>query len=152
MVKVKYSDVYTEVLAVLNNLKKEDYNKIPKNYIKCLEDNCNKNYYFMYDASKPFSEQTLMDDTKYILFGLFEKFGATEIQKEKIQNYRRNYYYQLEKQKSLKYGYDKIFYNEKKDDENSKTENSCNEKQLTKYKESIFMKLKKFILSIFQKK
>ena len=33
--------------------------------------------------SKTFEEQELLDDTKYILFGLFEKFGATQPQKER---------------------------------------------------------------------
>ena len=42
-----------------------------------------------------FEEQDLLDDTKYILFGLFEKFGATELQKEKIKAFKNNYYIQI---------------------------------------------------------
>lgn len=51
----------------------------------------------------------MLDDTKYILFGLFEKFGATELQKEKIKAFRNNYYNQLEQEKSEKYNPNDIF-------------------------------------------
>ena len=86
MLKTNYANAYKEVLIILDNLIKEDYDKIPKEYIEFLKSNCNNEYEFYYDNSKTFEEQELLDDTKYILFGLFEKFGATELQKEKIKN------------------------------------------------------------------
>ena len=85
MVKTNYANAYKEVLVILNNLIKEDYDKIPKKYIEFLTENCNNDYEFYYDTSKTFEQQELLDDTKYILFGLFEKFGSTELQKEKTQ-------------------------------------------------------------------
>ena len=88
MVKTNYANAYKEVLVILNNLIKEDYDKIPKEYIEFLKSNCNNEYEFYYDNSKTFEEQELLDDTKYILFGLFEKFGATEVQKEKIKAFK----------------------------------------------------------------
>ena len=96
MVKTNYANAYKEVLVILDNLIKEDYDKIPKEYIDFLTANYNNNYEFYYDTSKTFEEQELLDDTKYILFGLFEKFGATELQKEKIKNFKKNYYNKLE--------------------------------------------------------
>ena len=60
MINNIYANAYTEVLIVLNNLVKDDYNKIPKEYINYLEDNCNKNYVFKYDKSKKFIEQNLL--------------------------------------------------------------------------------------------
>ena len=109
MVKTNYADAYKEVLVIINNLIKEDYNKIPKEYIDFLETNCNNDYEFYYDTSKTFEEQDLLDDTKYILFGLFEKFGATELQKEKIKSFKNNYYNMLEEEKRKKYNPDNIF-------------------------------------------
>ena len=91
MVKTNYANAYKEVLVILNNLIKEDYDKIPKQYIEFLESNCNNEYEFYFDTSKSFEEQELLDETKYILFGLFEKFGATQNQKEKIKAFRNNY-------------------------------------------------------------
>ena len=41
MINAKYANEYKEVLAVLNNLVKEDYEKIPKEYIEFFETNCN---------------------------------------------------------------------------------------------------------------
>ena len=146
MIKTNYANAYKEVLVILDNLIKEDYNKIPKEYIEFLTANCNNDYEFKYDNSKAFEEQELLDDTKYILFGLFEKFGATELQKEKIKAFKNNYYNQLEKEK---YNSDNIFKNA------SKTKVSNAEKleynintALLGYKESFFTKFKKFIFKI----
>ena len=84
MINTNYANAYKEVLIVINNLVQEDYDKIPKEYIEFLENNANSDYDFKYDSSKSFDQQELLDDTKYILFGLFEKYGATEKQKLKI--------------------------------------------------------------------
>ena len=109
MVKTNYADVYKEVLVILDKLIEEDYNKIPKEYIEFLTENCNNDYEFNYDTSKTFEEQQLLDDTKYILFGLFEKFGATESQKEKIKAFKNSYHNKLEEEKKAKYNSDNIF-------------------------------------------
>ena len=150
MLKTSYANAYKEVLIILDNLIKEDYDKIPKEYIEFLKSNCNNEYEFYYDNSKTFEEQELLDDTKYILFGLFEKFGATEIQKEKIKNFKDNYFRKIEEEKREQYNPDDIF---KKVNTNIKTtiietsENNSNTK-LIKYKETFFTKLKNFLLKI----
>lgn len=109
MINTNYANAYKEVLIVLNNLIKEDYEKIPKEYIKFFETNANPDYEFKYDASKVFEEQELLDDTKYILFGLFEKFWSTEAQKLKIKVFKNNYDEKLNKEKKEKYNQDDIF-------------------------------------------
>ena len=110
MVKTNYANAYKEVLVILDNLIKEDYDKIPKEYIDFLTANCNNDYEFYYDTSKTFEQQELLDYTKYILFGLFEKFGSTELQKEKIKAFKNGYYRKLEEEKKAKYNTD-IFKN-----------------------------------------
>lgn len=52
MVNAIHANAYKEVLSVINNLVKEDYEKIPKQYIEFLEKNCNDDYEFEYDMSK----------------------------------------------------------------------------------------------------
>ena len=106
MIETNYANAYKEVLVILNNLIKEDYNKIPKEYIDFLKSNCNNEHEFYFDTSKSFEEQELLDETKYILFGLFKKFGATQNQKEKIQAFRNYYYGKLEEEKKIKYNTD----------------------------------------------
>ena len=148
MVKTNYANAYKEVLIVLNNLTKEDYAKIPKEYIEFLTANCNNDYEFNYDNSKTFEEQELLDDTKYILFGLFERFGATESQKERIKAFRNNYYNKLEIEK---YNPDDIFEKINKNTETTNIEKYENETKLKEYKESFFIKFKNFILKILHK-
>ena len=83
MENIIYSNVYKEVLCVINNLIIDDYKKIPKEYIDFLEENSNKNYSFKYDINKNFEEQKISKEAKYILFCLFEKYGATQKQKKR---------------------------------------------------------------------
>ena len=144
MVNVRYANAYKEVLVVINNLVKEDYNKIPKEYIEFLTANCNNDYEFYYDTSKTFEQQELLDDTKYILFGLFEKFGATEKQKAKIKAFKNNYNNKLEEQKREKYNPDNLFKNKE-----SIVETAENSVAIVEYKESIFTKVKNWLKRTF---
>lgn len=152
MVKTNYADAYKEVLVILDNLIKEDYDKIPKEYIEFLAANCNKDYEFYYDNSKTFEEQELLDDTKYILFGLFEKFGATELQKEKIKAFKNSYYIKKEEEKKEKYNVD-IFQsrNSFKQAHNIEENTNKNVVALTERKESIIKKIFNKIKRIFNR-
>lgn len=147
MINTVYTNAYKEVLIVISNLVKEDYEKIPKEYIKFLKENCNNEYEFIYDTSKSFNEQELLDDTKYILFGLFEKYGATEIQKAKINAYKINYRNQLEKQRIEKYNSNDIFKNE----QGKNIEENVIPTEMIVYNENIFKKLIKRIKRFFHK-
>ena len=149
MVKNNYANAYKEVLVILNNLKKEDYDKTPKEYIEFLEENCNKDYDFFYDTSKPIEQQELLDDTKYILFGFFEKFGATELQKQKIKAFKNSYYQKMEEEKKAKYNTD-VF----KDISNNMQEKelfNINEVSIVEYKDSLFRRILNKIKEIFHK-
>ena len=149
MLKTNYANAYKEVLIILDNLIKEDYDKIPKEYIEFLKSNCNNEYEIYYDNSKTFEEQELLDDTKYILFGLFEKFWANEIQKEKIKAFKNSYYEQLEEEKRKKYNSDDIFKNANKNKtvKIEELENNSNT-TLIEYKGSFFTRFKNFIFKI----
>ena len=149
MVKTNYANAYKEVLIILDNLIKEDYDKIPKEYIEFLKSNCNNEYEFYYDNSKTFEEQELLDDTKYILFGLFEKFGATELQKEKIKNFKDNYFRKIEEEKREQYNPDDIFKNanKAKNTDIEMSENNTNT-ALIECKGSFFTRFKNFIFKI----
>ena len=153
MVKTSYANAYKEVLVILDNLIKEDYNKIPKEYIEFLTANCNNDYEFYYDNSKTFEEQELLDDTKYILFGLFEKFGATELQKEKIKAFKNSYYMKMEEEKKEKYNVD-IFQNRNnfKQVNNIEEDTNKNVLALMEHKDSIIKKIINKIKSIFSRK
>lgn len=149
MKNTTYANAYKEVLIVLNNLIRDDYEKIPKEYIEFFEANANPDYDFRYDTSKAFSEQELLDDTKYILFGLFEKYGATEVQKLKIKTFKDNYNEKIENEKREKYNPDDIF---KKNNLNENINETKENVQIVEYKENRwYEKLFAKILKIFKK-
>jgi len=147
MVKTNYANAYKEVLVILDNLIKEDYDKIPKEYIEFLIENCNNDYEFNYDNSKTFEEQELLDDTKYILFGLFEKFGATELQKEKIRSFKNSYYNKLEEEKKEKYNTENLFKSKQIVDKSENMNLIVKEDK----KETFIIKIFKIIRNIFKK-
>ena len=142
MLNNNYANAYKEVLAVLNNLTKEDYEKIPNEYIDFFEKNCNNDYQFKYDVLKKFNEQVLLEETRYILFGIFERFGATEKQKNDIKNFKKYYYNKIEELKKEKYDADKLF--ENKQVVNEKIENAIVEYKEKNIFETIIDKIKNF--------
>lgn len=153
MINESYANAYKEVLVIINKLVKKDYEKIPKEYIEFLEENCNSDYQFEYDSSKSFAEQELLDDTKYILFGLFEKFGATDMQKAKIKTFKNNYMNNLEKQKREKYNPNEIFKSKKNKSNTQKTIKQEEKLEMMEYKEEKwYKKILKRILDLFTRK
>lgn len=98
-VSEEYANAYAEVWEVLKNLIEEDYEKIPQSYIEYIDTYRSSTCGFKYDHSKEFEEQPLSDVAKYILFGLFEKFGATLDQRVAIQKFREQKQRELRIQK-----------------------------------------------------
>ena len=77
-------NAYTEVYTILQDLDEEEYKKIPPEVIKAIKENRNLEYYFELDNDLELKEQTLLPQTKVILFNLFRDYLATPEQKEKI--------------------------------------------------------------------
>ncbi len=148
MINSNYANAYKEVLVVLDNLVDEDYEKIPNEYINFFKSNANNAYKFKYDYSKSFDEQDLLDDTKYILFGLFEKFWTTEIQKSKIKEFKKCYNEQLENEKLQKYNPDNLF----KNPERVIPQKPEKVAMIEYGKDNVWKKLKRFISKILNKK
>ena len=48
-----YKKAYSEILEIIKYLPEEERKKIPVEKIKFFEENCDKNYEFKYDSSKP---------------------------------------------------------------------------------------------------
>lgn len=146
---VKNRNAYTEVLEILNHVKIEDYNKIPKDVIDAMQVNSNIYYNFKYNKNIEFSEQKISEDAKYILAILFERYWATEVQKDKIKKYRKNKLQSLEKEKLTKYNYQDIFRN--KGDKINNTPNNQN-LIMIEYEENWIQKLIKKVRKIFLRK
>jgi hypothetical protein len=148
-VNIEYANAYSEVLEVLNNMSKEDYNKIPKDMLEMFKTNCNNEYQFRYDLNKKFEQQEISKRAKLILAILFRDYWATPYQKEKIiakQNYERQ---KLEQQKFEKYNPERIFENKRQPIiEEIKNINSMIEVKEEKWYQKIF----KLIKNLFKRK
>lgn len=83
--KEEYSNACTEVLAILNFVKEEDVQKIPKEEIENLKKNANLEYTFSYDVTKNIKEQNVSKVAKGIIANFFIKYIATSDEKQKIR-------------------------------------------------------------------
>lgn len=146
MENIEYANAYSEVLEILKNISKEDYEKVPSEKIDLFEKNANKNYNFQYDTNLTLDEQNVSKRAKAIIAILFRDYWATPEQREKIlakQNYDR---IQIEKNKKKQYNVDNIFKNKER-----KVEIVENSVSTIEYKESIFSKIKKWFKQTFKK-
>lgn len=146
MENIEYANAYSEVLEILKNISKEDYEKVPSEKIDLFEKNANKNYNFQYDTNLTLDEQNVSKRAKAIIAILFRDYWATPEQREKIlakQNYDR---IQIEKNKQKQYNVDNIFKNKER-----KVEIVENSVSTIEYKESIFSKIKKWFKQTLKK-
>ena len=65
--KEKFSKAYKEVSVIIEHLKEEDKNKIPKEFIEMIESKMDNNHIFSYDVTKDISEQDVLRETLSIL-------------------------------------------------------------------------------------
>ena len=111
MKSTEYANAYSEVLEILKNISKEDYNKIPIEKINLFKTKANKEYRFQYNPMFTLVEQKVSKRAKAIIAILFRDYWATPEQKERIlskQNYDR---IRIETDKRNKYNPNDIFKN-----------------------------------------
>lgn len=142
MFREEYSNAYTEVLAILKHISKEDYDKISENKLELFRINDNKEYNFVYNPEKTLNEQNICKRAKAIIGILFSDYWGTSEQKEKIITKQKNDRLILEEQKKLLYDVENIF----------KKKSYANEKvnKIIVHKENIFEKCINKIKSFFK--
>ena len=69
-----YSEAFYEVLEVLKYVPREEYDKIPRTFIKVLQDNYDESSTFEYNLALPFEEQDISEEAKIILAIICEKY------------------------------------------------------------------------------
>ena len=141
---------YTEVYKILQKLNEEEYNKIPPEIIKSIKINREEKYNYELDSTLTLKEQTMLPETKAILFNIFRDYLATPEQKSKIiitQNQKR---LENELRKQKIYNSD-IFANKQKDNvvQNNSTNKSM---QIIEKEENILKKIINKIRTLFMKK
>ena len=142
MVNSVYAKSYTEVLTLLKCLSKEEYSKIPKEEIDFLEENCDKLYKFKLDKSKKLTEQNVSRETNAVLVVLFQKYFASEEQKDKLKTILMQNYENDEEKKRELYSNKEIF--------QSKNE-QLKETQMIEYREDIITRLINYIKKFWKR-
>ena len=148
MVKVDYSEAYSEVLDLLKYVRMEQYNKIPKSFITYMEEKCDERSNFTYNVAIPFEKQEMSEEAKEILAMIYRLFWAEETKKKELSN-KDNLIKEIrEKEKRKKYNPDDLFKNKKQDKiEKNYIENLPIQIEKEKWYQKIFNKIK----SIFNK-
>lgn len=140
----KYKDAYTEVYEIIEQLNEEEYNKIPSEVIKAIEENRNTEYEFELDEDIELKDQELLPETKAILFNLFRDYLSTPEQKEIIIKRQAEERKRIEQMKKIEYN-SNLFEKKSNINKNEKIENI----ELIKYKENIFKKILRNIRNFF---
>ena len=153
---------YTEVYTILQDLVEEEYEKIPEEIIKALDNNRDKEYIFEIYDDIELKEQILLPETKAILFNLFRDYLATPEQKEKIIKMQNEEREKVEQKKREQYGTD-VFENkeikeeinetkEEIEEEPLKEENVKESLELVEYKRGFFERIIGFFKKLFKRK
>lgn len=103
MIKIQKNRAYTQVLEILNNLKLEDYNKVPEDLISTLEEYKDEDTRFKYDSKKDYLEQNVSSEAKLILAIFFKRYWASDEKKEQIRVYEINKLTAIEEEKQKIY-------------------------------------------------
>lgn len=103
----------TEVLEILKCLPQDEYEKIPEYEIELLESQKDQSYKFSIDKSLQLQEISISKRANAIIVILWEKYFASQNEKEKLYSIlKQNYQIEEERKKGQ---YDNIFKEKKKE-------------------------------------
>ena len=89
----KYTKAFKEVYLILNKSSKEEFEKIPSNFIELIETNMDKNYEPQIDYNGNF-ENSVLEETLLILALIYRDYLISKEEREKLIHEEEN---QLEK-------------------------------------------------------
>ena len=79
-------NAYKEVNEILKYVRKEDRDAIPNDFMEIVERKMNKDYQYIYDYTKSFEEQVMLQETKAILGYIYLNFWANEEERRIVNN------------------------------------------------------------------
>ncbi len=132
-----FPKAYREVYEILKYIPKENFEKIPKDFLEVIENNMDKTYYYKIDETKSFEEQEILKETKAIISIIYQDYWATDDRQQELIKIRSKQRKILEQEKREKYSSD-IKFKEKEDSKEEKGEKLI----ITKYKkENILVRI-----------
>ncbi|MBO5348498.1 MAG: hypothetical protein J6A89_01570 [Clostridia bacterium] len=147
----KYAKAYTEVLEILKHIPQDEYERIPKNEIQFYENNCDKNYKYIYDESLNVKDQTISKEANAVIIAIYMNYFANEKQKSIISEILKQNSVEVEKEKNQKYDVNSIF----KSKQESNTSNNPSENlpiKIDTKKENFIKKIINKLKSLFVNK
>ena len=142
-------NAYTEVYTILQELNEEEYKKIPLEVIDAIRLNRNEEYFYELDDEIELKDQSMLQETKAILFNLFRDYLATQEQREKIIRMQNEERQKNELKKQKQYNTD-VFVNRQR--QNTEQTEEYTETNLVIYKENIFKRIINKIKQFFIRK
>lgn len=137
-----YSQAFTEVLEVLKNSEKSIISKIPVNFIDFLNKYKDKNYMVEIDFSDENWDDKVKKETQALLALIYRDYIVSQEERERLLIEEREEQKRIEDEIREKYNADNLF----KERVNNNTNNNV---EIVKYKESILKKLINKLKSIF---
>lgn len=100
---------YAELYEVIKRFSKQEYETIPKEVIKNIQKNMDKDYIWKYDNNKELEEQNFLVETKALIVELYERYLCPQNKKEFWNNYDRICLNMIEEKKKAEYNPENIF-------------------------------------------
>ena len=108
--KELYKKVFSELFGIINSLKDEEIERIPKKVKNNIIENMDQNYRFKYDHSKKLEEQDILPETKALIIEIYIKYLVSdEDEKEAWKIYKKECLAKVEAEKREKYNPEDIF-------------------------------------------
>ena len=140
---------YSEVDELLEMLTEEEKKEIPQKLRNFFKEEKDSTYNKNIKANIPIKEQNLKKETLAIMAALYLKYWCKdEAEKQELLEIFAENEKKYQEELREKYNPDSIFKNNNKP---KKIENKKKKKQITEYKESVFKRIKKYILKILKR-
>lgn len=137
---IKYYNAYNEVLEIIEYMDEEERSKIPEAKIRALREHANPDYTFNYNPEVSINDQDISTEAKALIVYLFEKYIATDEQKEVLTRQKQKAIAKDQENKKTKFSVN-VF-------ENKAAEPVSKEESLVVATESIFQRIVRFIRNL----
>lgn len=148
----------TEVYEIIKKLPKDELEKIPQKEIDFLKNNMDKSYFFECNKNILNEDFNLSLEAKTMIVILWEKYFASDSQKQKLKVVLEKNQNKVEEETRKKYSYDKLFEKNRKEinfkeenDNGFKISENAEKNLVVIKKENMLNKIKNFLKKFFAK-
>ena len=139
--------VYNEIYDIISHMESRLTNKIPKDFIKLIEQNRDENIKVNIDYSKSINEQELQRETRVVLSLIYRDYLCSEEERNALIEKDKKELESIEAELREKYNPDNLF--KKAKVENTEEKDVNTNKDMLIYKENIIQKIFRKLKKIF---